>query len=71
MHQFGRYRSYSGHPAWAGTPPERGALAKWVVLQFTLGVFLYVGFPLSLDAANPPKAGLIRATRAAGEKEAI
>jgi hypothetical protein len=41
------------------------------VLQFTLGVFLYVGFPLSLDAASPPKAGLIRATRAAGEKEAI
>jgi hypothetical protein len=27
-------------------------LAKWVVLQFTLGVFLYVGFPLNLDAAN-------------------
>jgi hypothetical protein len=52
MHQFGRYRRYGGHPAWAGTPPQRGALAKWVVFQFTLGVFLYVGFPLSLDAAN-------------------
>jgi hypothetical protein len=23
-----------------------------MVLQFTLGVFLYVDFPLSLDAAN-------------------
>jgi hypothetical protein len=33
--------------------------------------FLYVAFPLSLDAANPPKAGLIRATRAAGKKEAF